>query len=432
MHPIFRCLALAAATTLAACGGGALSTNEGHLRLVNASGSLGTLDLFADNDAVATGVAPFTASGYEDLKADTYSLDVRQSGTPGTLVTVSTTLPKKDHQTVVAYTSGGTTAATVLSDEEGDPRSGKAKLRVFHTAAADAGNVDIYLVAGACSDLATSAAAPVASNVSGLQTAYTELASSATAYHVCVTTAGDKSDLRLELPSLVLGEKRIVTLILARGAGGFLLNAMVVDQQGAAAQALNTLARARVATSASLPVTVDVNGTTIASGLTAPNVGPYVTVPAGADTVEVNGSPVTPAATTPDSARTAPPGADITVLLTGSTPTLNILPDDNTASVSTAKPAKIRLVNGLNGTSGTATLTLDNVVVGSGAAPGQASAPTQVAASAGLARLEARIGTLQFYFNQTATLESGRVYSLFLLGDGTVSSPSTGILVPDR
>jgi hypothetical protein len=54
-----------------------------------------------------------------------------------------------------------------------------------------------------------------------------------------------------------------------------------------------------------------------------------------------------------------------------------------------------------------------------------------VASSAGLARLEARVGSLQLYFNGTATLESGRVYSLFLLGDGTTQA-NIGILIPDR
>ena len=151
---------------------------------------------------------------------------------------------------------------------------------------------------------------------------------------------------------------------------------------------------------------------------------------AGPVTVKVNGNDVTPAAPP-----TASPGADVTVLLTGSTPTATLLADDNTPSSSAARPVKIRLVNGLNGAPSTAvaTLTLNNVLVGSGAAPGQASGYSQVQSSAGLARLEARVGTLQFYFDQTATLESNRVYSLFLLGDlASPTPPNRGILVPDR
>ena len=426
MHTFLRSLALVAALALAACGGGSLSFDEGQLRLVNMASSVGDLDLFADGDAVVTGVAPFTGSGYADLEEDTYSLELRESGDAATLLTTSTTLSRKKHQTVVAYSNGGTLAATVLDDEEGEPGKDKAKLRIFNTAASDP--VDVYLITGACSTLETSAAAPTTSAVTGLQSAYSELASSATAYHLCVTTAGDRSDVRLDIPSFTLTEKRIVTVILAPGAGGTLLNAVVLDQQDAATPALNPSARVRVAASVapSLPVTVAVNGTTVASGLTSPNVGPYIIVPAGPVSVSVNGADIAP-----EKPLTAAPGADVTVLLTGSTPTVTLLADDNTPSSSTARPVKLRVVNGLNGLPGTATLTLNNVVVGSGAAPGAASGYTLVAASAGLARLEARVGTVQVYFAPTATLESGRVYTLFLLGDAS-AAPNTGILVPDR
>ena len=409
------------AAALAACGGGLLG-NQGRIRLVNAATGLGALDLFIDNEAAAVGVPATSASDYVLRKADTYSIDIRQSGSAATLLTMSTTLVADKHQTVVAYNSGGTTAATILDDEEGDPGRGKAKFRVFNTATADP--LDVYLVTAACSSLDASAAAPTASNVSGLQSAYTELASSATAYHLCVTSAGDKSDVRLEIPSFVLSEKRIVTVILARGAGGSLLNAIVLDQQGAATQALNTSARARVATSVATAVDVKVNGTDIAAGLPAPNVGPYILVPAGPVTVQVNGHDVVPIAPL-----TAAPGADVTVLLTGSAPTTTLLADDNTPSSSSARPVKMRLVNGLNGTTTKATLTLNNVLVGNGADPNAASAYTQVQSSAGLARLEARVGAQQVYLSPTATLESNRVYSLFLLGD--LATP-TGILFPDR
>ena len=425
MNKTFRWLLIAGlAAALAACGGGLLG-NQGRIRLVNATTGLGALDLFVDNDAAAVGVPTTGASDYFLRKADTYSLDIRQSGSAASLLTTSTVLVADKHQTVVAYNSGGTMAATILDDEEPDPGRGKAKLRIFNTATAEPDRVDVYLITAACSTLDASAIAPTASSVSGLQMGYTELASSTTAYHLCVTSAGDKSDVRLEIPSFVLSEKRIVTVILARGAGGFLLNAIVLDQQGAATQALNTSARARVATSVPTPVDVAVNGQAIAAGLTSPNIGPYILVPAGPVTVQVNGHD---AAAAPF---TAAPGADLTVLLTGAAAAVTLLADDNTPSPSSARPVKLRLVNGLNGTTGTATLTLNNVLIGSGAAPGQASGYTQVAASAGLARLESRVGAVSFFFDNNATLESGRVYTLFLLGDGTATA-NLGILVPDR
>jgi hypothetical protein len=429
MKAILRTLAFIAAAAVAGCGGSdTLVINAGQLRLVNATSSFAGLDLFANSTAVATGVAPYSASGYTDLKADSYPLAIQQTGDAATLVTTSTTIVKKHHQTVVAYTSGGTMAATVLSDEEVAPGNGTAKFLVFNTASADAGNVDVYLITATCDTLATSAAAPIVTNVAGLQTTFSVLNSSATEYHVCVTGVGDKTDLRLDIPSFVLSEKRIVTVILAVGPGGYLLNGILLDQQAASVQALNTSARVRVAASVSpsVPASVEVNGTAISAGLESPNVGPYTLVPAGDLTVKVNGNAVTPVAPL-----TAAPASDVTVLLTGSTPTVTLLADDNTAAPSTAKPVKLRLVNGLNGITGTATLTLNNVLVGTGAASGTASGYTQVASSAGLARLEARIGTVQVYFAPTDTLESGRVYTLFLLGDAA-QAPNTGILVPDR
>ena len=433
MKTTIRWLIAGLALALTACGGGLLG-NQGRIRLVNATTGLGALDLVIDNEAAITGVATATSSGYVLRKADNYSLDIRQSGSGATLLTTSTNLVADKHQSVVAYNNGGTTAAAILDDEEGDPGRNRAKFRVFNTATAPADQVDVYLITAACSTLDTSAAAPTATGVSGLQTAYTELNSSATAYHLCVTSTGDKSDVRLEIPSFVLSDQRIVTVILARGAGGYLMNAIVLDQQGAATQALNASARARVATSVPGALDVSVNGTPIAAGITGPNVGPYVLVPAGQGPVslKVNGNDVAPVAPL-----TGAPGADVTVLLMGTapTPTATLLADDNTPSSSTARPVKLRVVNGVNGVASTttATLTLNNVLVGTGAAPGQASAYSQVQSSAGLARLEGRVGTQQFYFDQTATLESNRVYSLFLLGDIVAPPPpNRGILVPDR
>jgi len=108
--------------------------------------------------------------------------------------------------------------------------------------------------------------------------------------------------------------------------------------------------------------------------------------------------------------------------------------DDGVLSSSTAKPVKLRLVNGLNGTTGQASLTLNNGFVASGVAPGAASPYTLVVSSAGLVTLQATIGAGTFYLNPTATLNAGGVYTLFLLGDGSSppTIPNVGILFTDR
>jgi len=432
MSRSFRFLQLAfCSLALSACGGGGgTSTDEALVRLVNATSAteFASLDLFAANGAVVSAVLPDTVSGYGALKRDTYTLDLRQTGSATPLVTTTATLASKSHQTVVATTSGGTLAMTMLSDQEGAPSSGNAKLRIFDAASADSGAVDVYLIAAACTTLATSAAAPTIANVSGLQSGYVQVTASTTPVHLCVTATGDKSDVRLDIPGVTLSDQRILTVILTHTTGGLLLRGLLLDQQGVATVAANGLARVRVAASVvpAGPVDVSVNGTTVAAGLTSPAVGPYRLVAAGPLTVQVNGAPVTPAAPL-----SADAGADVTLLVTGTGTTVSLINDDTSLSTNAARPVKLRLVNALNGAAGTATLTVDNALVGAGAAFGTASAYTTVPASAGLARVEARSGAVQYFLATNVTLASGHVYSVFLLGD-VAAAPNTGQLVADR
>jgi hypothetical protein len=428
MTSTFRLLSLLLAALLAACGGGSLPSEDGNLRLVNATGEFPSLDLFQTNSAFITGVTPLSASGFAGLKNGNYSIDVRATGSGTALVTTSIGLAKKDFQTVVAYSNAGSLALSVLSDKESDPSSGNAKIRLFNAAGGDTGPLDVYLTTAACSTIASSGSAPFAAGLTGLQPTFTQVTASTTPYHVCVTTPGDKTELRLDIPSLVLSNQRIVTVLLVRSAGGFLVNGMTIDQQGAVAQTLGGSARVRVAASLSpaVAVDVDVNGTPVAAGLSTPNVGPYAVITAGTLTIKINGTPFTPATPLAVAA-----GADATLLLTGTTPTVALIPDDNTTSTSTTRPVKLRLVNGLNGSTGTATLTVDNAVIGSGTSFASASTYSFLPASAALARVEARSGTIQLYLATGVTFSAGRVYSLFLLGDAS-SAPNAGILIADR
>ena len=139
---------------------------------------------------------------------------------------------------------------------------------------------------------------------------------------------------------------------------------------------------------------------------------------------------------TPATPYTALGGADVTILLTGPTPTVTFLLDNNAASSSPVRPVKLRVVNGLNGATGTATLTVNSSPVGMATAFGTASEYTNVSASAGLASLEVLSGTVSLYRRDSTTFETGRVYTLFLLGNPPSGSPlpayTGGFLVADR
>jgi hypothetical protein len=422
-------LSFALASLLAACGGGSLPSDDGNVRLVNATSSFASLDLAATNNVVVSAVTPLSGSPFAALKNGNYAIDVRATGSGTALVTGSLSLAKKDFQTVVAYSTAGTLAMQVLSDKESDPSSGNAKVRVFNAASGDTGALDVYLFNGACSALVASGAAPFAAAISGLQAAYTQVTASATtSYHVCVTTPGDKTEVRLDIPSLVLSDQRIVTIILVSSSGGFLVNGLTLDQQGALAQTASGSARVRVAASLSpaTPVSVTVNGTAVAAGLGTPGVSPYQLVTSGTLNVTINGAAYTPA-----TALTVASGADATLLLTGPTPTVTLLADDNTASSSTTRPVKIRLVNGLNGSNGAVALTVNNAPVGTTTAFGTASGYSLVPASAALASLQATSGVLTYYLATGVTLSTGGVYTLFLIGNAT-SAPSAGVLIQDR
>ena len=416
---------VAAAAALGGCGGGSLATG-GNVRLVNATSAFATLDLYNGSTRISSGVVSNAAGGYVELDKGSHTFNVADGATGVTAATLSGNVSKDDHFTIVAYTTGGTLSAAYLTDKEGSPNSGTAKLRFFNTATSDVANVDAYLVASACSSLSSSFAAPIATSISGLQSAYAQANATAagTTYHVCITAAGDKTDLRLDIPSVTLKDQQIVTVILTPTAGGVLLNGLLLNQQASLTSALNTSARIRLAVGAanSASVTANANGIALGAGLSAPAVGNYKLVPAGPLTIDMTVGGVTASNV---AGLTAASGADLTLLVTGTASSMPVLiADDNSASTSTTNPVKLRLVNGMNGLAGTAILTDNFDNVGDGAAFGTASSYAQVAASSALARLEAINGVKQLCLSNTVTLNANSVYTVFLLGDiSSVAGP---------
>jgi hypothetical protein len=419
-----------AGAMLAGCGGGSLSVTSAHVRLVNATTDLLTLDLYQSSTLVSSGVAAGTAGPYEDLKPESYTFNLNLGGSGAVAATLSATVEKKDDYTIVATTSGGTLTATLITENEGSPSSGTAKLRLFNADAADVASVDAYLLTSACSGLASSPAAPLITAVTGLQPTYTQIlaAGGGTSYHLCVTAAGDKSNLRLDIPALTLSDGEISTVILTRSAGGVLLNGLVLDQQGGLKSAPNASARMRLAvgTTGGAQVTATVSGVSLGTNLPAPAVTSYVIVPSGPVKLvaTIGGAAIA------DPGLTLPPGADLTLLVAGPSGTPLLIADDNSASTSSASPVKLRLVNGMQG-SGSATLTDNFINVGAGAAFGTSSGYAQVQASAALAILQAANGTTPLCQSNNVTLTAGSVYSVFLLGN-VPTSPVACTITADR
>jgi len=392
------------------------------VRLVNATTNYATLDLITSSAALVSGVAAGGASAYASIASgnSTFTLELGGSGTPSAQTTLS--LAQSVAYTLVAYTSAQQLQVMPLSDNEVAPATGDGKIRVSNLSP-DAGSVDIYLTANGGT---LSAASILAGGLTGT-TGYFEIAKGT--YHIWVTGPGDKTDLRLDLPSIAISDQQVVTLILTSTTGGVLVDGLFVTQNGAVSANKNASARIRVAADiiANGNIAVTANGVSIASTLRSPVVGPYALVPAGplAMSVVVNGNTVNVPGLN------AAAGADLTLLALGdgSVPQdYFLLNDDNTHPLN--GQAKIRLVNGVNGLNDNISLTADYNLTALNVAPGAASAPASVSSGI-IGRLEVNSSqaNTSLFLATNVSVQSPGVYSLFMLGNNVAP---VGILRRDR
>jgi hypothetical protein len=419
--------ALAVALTLSLLNGcGNDDANKGEVRIVNATTEYTALDLYTQNsdggnDLVVSGTAAGAASAYTGVDKGSYTFNIKSGSGAGTAATTDGTISKTDHYSIVTYLTGNTSKAQFLSDEETDPGSGNAKLRIFNAATSEAASVDVYLTKSACTALAVTDTA-LAPAVTGLQAAYSQVtaASAGTDWNVCVFATGDQDTLLLDIPKLTLKDQEIATLILTHTAGGVLLNASVLDQQGALTPYTSAISRVRVAADAALgaPVSVTLNGTDVTTLAPSPSVNDYTTITAGALTasVTINGVQVTgftlPAATA---------GNDYTLLVTGDSgaPVVTLITDNNTPSTSTTQTVKARVINGINGSTGSVAATVDNKSLGS-ATLGTASSYVNIPATTGTSTVLATITTNPASLVNQSFAGSG-VYTVFIWGDASTT-----------
>jgi hypothetical protein len=395
---------------LAACGGTTDNepTNAGFVRLVNATD--GTLDFYDGTTRIASASA-HASTDYIDRLPESHDFKIMVGGTRDQVATLTTGVERQVRYSLVVGSSGNIYSTSLLTENEGTPSS-DAKFRVYNAAPADLGSVDVYLRQSAC----TALSGPNASAVTAIS-AYTTV-SAGVNYHVCVTGQGDPSDLRLDVPVSAFGNEQVVTLVLARGRGGKLADGLLVVQRGGVTPALNPSARVRLVADATagLAASASVNGTSLGSGFTTPAIGGYVLVNAGPLDVSATIGGTT---TSPVPAAAAQGGGDYTLLITGTAaaPVATLITDDNTPSTSSDKPVKLRLVNGLNGVTGSALFSYESTVVAdSSASFATASAASQWPTTTGAPAITATFESTTLTVTTTGSLSAGKVYTLFLLG----------------
>ena len=416
---------------LSGCGGGG-SDGPGHVRLLNASSSYPSLDLYYNDAKASSAVATNTVGDYATIGSGSYTFYLKTAGSSTSALAVAQSVSDGVSNTLLAYTTATTLRTRYLSDNETAPTSGTAKLRVFD-ASYEAGTLDVYVTSA--TDTLANATAFAASLTGERFSTYSEV--TAGTYRIRITASGDKSDVRLDIPSVTLTDQQIQTLVLTSTPGGVLVNGLLLNQGGTLVSQVNTNARIRLAAGATAQGTVaaTLNGVSLSAGTVStgkpPAIGSYLLVPAGAlsGSVTINGTNVTPAGLN------AAPGADLTLLVLGTAaaPHVGLLNDDNSPAL-TSGYVKLRLVNGVNDLNAALTLQANNGVLtkSSNIAFGAASESTQVVGSttASPTPLEVDSATsATALYNANVALLTPGVYTLFMLGDA--ASPAA-VLRLDR
>ena len=424
--------AIAAAITLPLLSGcGMDDANDGHVRVLNATTDYSSIDLYTQDSSgndtlVVSGTAAGAISDYNNVNHGSQTFEIQSGSSAGNASSATGEVTTDDHFTLVSYLTGNTLDTVFLSEEESSPSSGKAKLRILNGASTEAGSVDVYLSQNACNALSTTDTA-FASGVAGptagaaFTTAYSQVtaASAGTSWNLCVTSGGDKSTVLLDIPTFTLKNQEIATLILTRTAGGVLLNAAQLDQQGALTPFTNAISRVRVVADAASGATVSatVNGISLAGDAGSPSINSYAVVPSGAvtGTYAINDTPISGAAL-PDLVA----GSDYTLFIGGtiSNPTITLIQDNNTPSTSTSLPVEARVLSGVNGAS-TVTVNAGGKQIGSNVAFGTASTYTAITAATGTAPLNVTIGGVPQTALSDQTFTSGAVYTILVYGDST-------------
>ena len=420
-------VAALAAAALVACGGGGNSGNA-NVRLINATLTHASLSLLANATSVVSATAVDTASAYVSVPTGSPALQVNDATSSAVLATTAPTVPKGLHFALIAYESGGIVRTAVVAEDTTAPTTGTAELRIFDTAT-DTGAVDVYVTDPAV-DITTlsSPTFSFASSTSVQSSAF--LSFGPGTYRVRVTGAGNAADLRLDIPSVVLANLDIATVILTPTIGGTLANGAVLLQQGSYTATRNSSSRVRLAAAVSggASVTAAAGGISIGTGVVAPAIGAYTNVPAGsAMNISVNGASIG----APAAALTA--GSDTTLIVygnAGSAAATLIADDNHLPSVTTN--FKLRMLNGVTGAAVPLSLDVNFAVVASNVTPGAASGYAVVPAGTAGTLTQINVtspASLTPIYTTNVPIPGNSVFTLFMLGDASGPIP---VLRKDR
>jgi hypothetical protein len=409
---VTRIAALAAALTLAACGG-SHDANTAQVRELNAVADAEPLTLTVDDAAKATAVALGSTSGYAQVDDGTHDTKVLSSTNATVLLDKSIGFNDGGVYTVVPYGRRAAIQVTQISDTTTDAPAGMFKVRLADFAL-DAGVLDLYVVA---SDI-TATPATISAVSGGFVTDFVQVA--AGTYIFVLTTSGTKEVVFQSAPQAI-GANSKLTFAALPALGAKLTNATLLSptsstympNPSARVKAINAVTDAQALTFKS-------DAATLLLGVPFGGASSYVVASTGTHTLaaELSNVPGTAIAST---SRALDPARDYTVAAVGTaaSPALAVIADDN--SVPPAGYAKVRFgnlaadgisVDGLINFASRASAIAARNVSDSYPVPG-ATNYTLTFATPGGVSIVASI--------DSGILDSGGIYTVYLMG--TAASP---------
>jgi len=424
-------LVLVAALALAACGGGGGGNGKAKIRLLNLSTGYNSLDLITNIDAdtndddvtQATGIGLESVSDYAELKADTYTIKLKRTGSGSVLRSFTgEQLVSDTINTYIAYGDVGQFGALLLDDTQVAADAGQAKLSVANLSST--GGLDVYVTAA---DVDLGDTTPV---ISGVGAVFSKITLDSGTFRLRVTASGDNTDIRLDIPNFTIADKGVAALIFTSTQGGTLVNGIYMAQAGSPTKLANTKARVRAAigVASGASASVQVGGVSVLAAATAGVIGSkYTLLDSGSQpvAVQVNGTAVT----VPNVSLTA--GADYTLLVwsNGAGTQTSLLNDDNRLPTNSSN-AKLRLINGMSTLAAPLTLSVDFSPVVEGTLTGQVSETVELGSGSDREFDVTNTSTAASVLSRTSlTLQGNSVYTYFMTDN---AGTAIGVLRRDR
>jgi len=421
-------VAMVGTALLSACGSGS-STGNTSVRLLNASVGYPSLDLKVDDTAINTGVALNTLGSYSSISVASHSSQLIVTGQTTVAAYPQLSNLQGTNNTVIAWGNSGAAQTLLWSEVQPAPAANISTLLVMNLSN-DAGPVDIYLTQAGADDLTTQT--PI--NTYGGQTSPIKSATTSGylnvpsgTYRVRVTATGSKTDVRLDVPSVLLDSTAVNGLILTSVTpGSALLNGLLMPQAGTTVTKFsNPQAKARVisALPAGNQVTATLNGNSLGAALTSPVLGNYsnVLVNTGTTSSTLAWS-IGSGATTNYQLPGLTAGGTYSVLLWGTptNPQPPVLLTDNASPPSTLNTANLRVLNAVADL-GAVSLKVNLNPALTGVAPGTLSTVTPVSTT-NVPPLDLSVDATGATVScpklapTSTTYVSGSIYTVFLSG----------------